>query len=271
MKVTKSLIEAFKPDGDHLRTNVQLFRLDQRRLAFWVGLIAVFMPFIMFFSQYFGVVMRESISHYYYVPFLGGIFVLSLAFIATFLIAFRGVSKWQSRLATAAGWLAFGIAFFPTNEWGFNLDKYADQKSLLFIKIAQSDINPAVLIEHNNLKNAFALSNNSGTLHFLFAALFFVLLAIYSLFIFTQSEDGVSKINGQLTPIKKLRNKIYYASGSLIIFCILLIASNLLPNLWGFFWNDYHLTFWFESLALFAFGIAWLVNGRFWGMALNDN
>jgi hypothetical protein len=37
-------------------------------------------------------------------------------------------------------------------------------------------------------------------------------------------------------------------------------------NLWDF----YNLTFWFESLALWAFGVSWMLKGRFLDKLLLD-
>jgi hypothetical protein len=62
-----------------------------------------------------------------------------------------------------------------------------------------------------------------------------------------------------MPPLKRWRNKIYRSCGWMIVGCIVMIlASN------AFHWD---LLFWFESIAVEAFGISWLVNG---GALLGD-
>lgn len=93
-----------------------------------------------------------------------------------------------------------------------------------------------------------------STLHFVFAASLFLLLSYFALFLFT-------KFRGSLTEAKKKRNRIYVTCGVVILACIALIAIYFL------FLSDTAVAaikpvFWLESLALWAFGISWLIKGE---------
>ena len=44
-----------------------------------------------------------------------------------------------------------------------------------------------------------------------------------------------------------------------------LITGTPLP-----WWNEINATFWCEAFALWAFGISWMVKGRFWDLLLRD-
>ncbi len=97
--------------------------------------------------------------------------------------------------------------------------------------------------------------------HFVSATALFLTLAYFSLWLFTKSS-------GDPTPQKIQRNRLYRACGLIILVCIGLIA------LYGWLLRDSTLAglkpvFWLESIALWAFGWAWLVKGE--GLApLND-
>lgn len=104
-----------------------------------------------------------------------------------------------------------------------------------------------------------ALFPNSGTtaerhVHFASALGLFLVLAYFSLFLFTKSA-------GSPTPQKRVRNAIYRLCGVSMVCCIAAIGvyyaalvntplSALQP------------VFWLESLALWSFGVSWFVKGE---------
>lgn len=119
-----------------------------------------------------------------------------------------------------------------------------------------------------NLASVFALGvaffpTEDGTIqgktHLLCAALFFTILTIFSLFLFTKT-GGSRK---QQTPEKKKRNIVFVLCGIIMLLCIVSILSY-------FVWfkennpcdTDTHPVFWFESIALFFFGISWITKGE---------
>jgi hypothetical protein len=94
----------------------------------------------------------------------------------------------------------------------------------------------------------------AGTIHLISAALFFLLLAFYSLFLFTKGHPNP-------TPQKIKRNRLYRICGYVILGAMLImLLYTLLPAL------NHALTrlkpvFWLETIALWAFGISWLTKG----------
>lgn len=90
--------------------------------------------------------------------------------------------------------------------------------------------------------------------HYVSATLFFLILAGFSLFLFTKS-------GGTATPQKQRRNNIYLTCGVTMLVCIALIP------LYNLFLDDsaiavFHPVFWLETLALWAFGISWMTKGE---------
>jgi len=94
-----------------------------------------------------------------------------------------------------------------------------------------------------------------GTLHLTSAALLFLTFAYFSLTLFTKTDQA------QPTPQKRQRNRVYRVCGSLILVAILLIAivklANVPPGI-----ARLEPIFWLESLAVEAFGVAWLTKGE---------
>ncbi|HPF93693.1 MAG TPA: hypothetical protein PLV65_07140, partial [Tenuifilaceae bacterium] len=93
-------------------------------------------------------------------------------------------------------------------------------------------------------------------IHFLSSALLFIVFAIFSLFLFTKTNKPVKSVG------KKQRNLVFIICGLVIIAVLLIIALIfiLLPKEQI---ASSTLIFWLESIALWAFGVSWLVKGRF--------
>jgi hypothetical protein len=104
-----------------------------------------------------------------------------------------------------------------------------------------------------------ALFPNSGThleqaMHFGSAVALFLVLAYFSLFLFTKSA-------GNPTAKKLVRNRVYKLCGVIMLVCIALIGL--------YYWRltdtavaSAKPVFWLESLALWAFGFSWAVKGE---------
>ncbi len=101
-------------------------------------------------------------------------------------------------------------------------------------------------------------------IHLTSATLLFITLACFSLFLFTKTKDRKT-----MTRQKKRRNIIYIVSGIIMLVCIVLIASYFIFGLYSYP-AIYQLkpVFWFETFALWAFGISWLIKGE---AILKDN
>ncbi|MBO6576877.1 MAG: hypothetical protein JJ896_16095 [Rhodothermales bacterium] len=152
----------------------------------------------------------------YYGTAMRDVFVGVLFAIGWFLFSYRGYDVRDDLAGDLACLFAMGVALFPTTS--------AD---------------PAI-----------------RNVHFASAALLFLVLAYFSLYLFTKSRVGTP-----MTREKRLRNRVYRICGVLMLLCIALIAVYK----WGFedtalaHWKP---VFWLESIALWAFGWSWFVKGE---------
>jgi hypothetical protein len=89
--------------------------------------------------------------------------------------------------------------------------------------------------------------------HFIAAGIFFVLLAYISYYRFTRSGD-------QPTDAKLRRNRLYRTCAIVMLACVVLIPLFDLTHL-STRLAALRPTFVFETLALWAFGLSWLVKG----------
>lgn len=132
--------------------------------------------------------------------------------------------KNDSLLTNIAGGMAFGKALFPTDP------DCCMQKIYTIIPICHPYL---------------------GTIHYVFAGMFFVVLAIVSIKVFT-----IGQVENVDIPISVMNeNKIYKTCGYLMLGFILLVpilAYTKLP----------YTTLICEALALFSFGTSWLIKGR---------
>lgn len=255
--------------------------INQRTLAFFVGLVALGLPTIMLIgvaNPLWPTCYRASISHYYYAPFLGGPFVGALVFIGTYMWVYQGEDKdgAEGRLATWAGVFALGVALFPTSGYGCDATSFTARAMVDFgpnpdtldlIKVPAIDGLP-------DLVPYFQLTSFSATIHYASAALLFSFLAWFALVVFTAVEPHQRNPDGTLKQAKVIRNGIYVACGTIMILCILAMALYAALDAWTgldlSWWPAARMTFWFETVALWAFGLSWMVKGRFWGSALED-
>ncbi len=170
--------------------------------------------------------VQNSISHYYY-TIMGDVFVGTLCAVAVFLMAYKGYSRADNVATNLAGFFALLIPFFATNN---------DPSSLCAIRFLPDAAWRSIL-------------------HYVSAALFFLTLAYISLFLFTKSE-------GAKTAQKIIRNRVYVVCGITMIVALLLIFAVKVFTALGQVLALYHPVFWFEWLALAAFGTSWLVKGK---------
>lgn len=172
----------------------------------------------------FGIDIQENMSSYYHTP-LRDVFVGVLCAIGLFLFCYIGSSNfenWTGNLGCAA---AIGVAWFP-------LDPGSDP------------LRQASLV---------------GYLHSLAGGLFFVTLAIFSVYHFPRNEpeDGCPD---WLT----MRNTAFRFSGAVILLSVLAMGTYLILPRDGLraTLTQYNFLFWAEWVAVWAFAIAWLIKGR---------
>jgi len=178
---------------------------------------------------------KFSISHYYYSS-VGELFTAVLCAVALFMFCYKGhklrpgeKGLSDSAMANLAGIFALGVVLFPTSSTWCITD---------------------------NMRS-FLSSSNTGYIHFSFACLFFITLAIMSMVNFRRTE--------RREEFGKLKNhKTYLACGIIMLACLALIAVYSIwiqPMQIG--WLDKtHPVFCLEAIALIAFGISWLIKGR---------
>jgi hypothetical protein len=101
--------------------------------------------------------------------------------------------------------------------------------------------------------NATRTERIVGMLHGVFGAVFFLTLAFFCLFLFTRTGKA------RPTPQKLQRNQVYRASGIVIVASLILIVvfGWLLDRQFG----ALHPVLWLETVAILAFGLAWLTKG----------
>jgi len=186
--------------------------LDLRKA---VGLIGILLPFVLMLGLLLFFNQENtpaSISHYYYTS-MRNVFVGALSAVALFMFFYSGHDILDDWTGNVAGFFAIGVAWFPTTEI-----------------VGQNDF--------------------IGIIHYISAGIFFLSLAVFSLFLFTKTKDELTK-----TDRKKTRNKIYITCGIIILLSMIIIAFYKLLGL------PSNTVFWAETVALVAFGFSWITKG----------
>jgi len=196
-----------------------------------IGILGIVLPFAMVIGSAIGgyEVIQSSISDYYYTN-MRNLFVGILCAVGLFLFSYKGYEGIDNISGNLAGIFAFGIAFLPT------------EPDCLYM--AQ---------QHNDLIGHFHLAS---------AALFFITIALISIFLFTKIGDD------DPTPEKERRNIVYRVCGYSILAsqALMGIYIGVLKDCYPALQN-YHPVFWLEAIALLMFGISWLLKG---GVLMGD-
>lgn len=101
-----------------------------------------------------------------------------------------------------------------------------------------------------------------GIIHLVSAVLFFLTLIYFSLFLFTKSKPNP-------TAKKEQRNVVFKVCGYIMLCCvILLLVFFLISNEMKIKLEKVYIVFLLETIALWAFGVSWLVKGE---LILKDN
>ncbi|MGQ0839999.1 DUF998 domain-containing protein [Actinokineospora sp.] len=93
-----------------------------------------------------------------------------------------------------------------------------------------------------------------GVLHIVFAAAFFLTLAYFCLVLFRKTDQE------HPGPRKIQRNQVYLACGVIMLVCLALIA--VLAWFFDAATRDLRPALWLETVAILAFGVAWLIKGE---------
>ena len=200
-----------------------------KQLRTAIGLLAFFLPYLLILG---GILVcqespRPSISDYYY-SCVRNIFVGMLCAIGVFMFSYRGYLAREYWLSRLASFTVIVVALCPTTPG------------------------------HPTSAQKFV-----GAIHLLCAAVFFLILAYMSFFLFTRHGR-------RMTPQKRLRNLIYKVCGLIIFSSVLVIGGvKAAVGLDHTFHAPARYMLFFETVAILAFAISWMVkaDGFTW---LND-
>lgn len=237
-------VNRYQAQDQYIYASDPKLRNDQRRLAAFIGLAAIGMPIILALGgtilaeQDLGV-FRKSLSGFYYeTVMLGDIFVGTLFFIGTAMFIYRGWSEDVALLATLGGLSAYLVALFPADGW--------------YVVAGDPPIFETV----------------SDQIHFWAAVVLFAILAWFCFFVFTKVEDHQRNTDGTLLATKRRRNVLYRISGAIIVLALAAVGvGEKVDPEWA---TQVRLTYWGETIALVAFGVSWLIQGRVFGTVAQD-
>ena len=218
----------FDPAGD--APIIMTFKTMRRMIGIFgmaLPIAAIFWTFVLSDCS----TLLDSISAYYHTD-MRDVFVGILCAVSFFLFAYHGYNWLDFITFKCAGFFALGIAFSPTN---IGTDTYPCLKKCA----NQSDL--------------------CSIIHFVSAALFFLTLAFTSFYLFTKFKPNTAKADATIQ--KRRRNVLYRICGVLIFLCLILIAVVYFFCKGGSI-NKINPIFWLETIALFSFGISWLVKGE---------
>jgi hypothetical protein len=197
-----------------------------------VGGIAVLLPFVVVIGDFAlgGDELRSSISAYYYSP-MGNVFVGALSALGVFFLSYQYKPlpgyELDNHLSHGASAAAIGVALFPTAEH-----------------------------EAEVWSGEWFVS----TTHLLCACVLFVLLAIFSLKLFTKTDPV-----RPMSDAKRKRNTVFRVCGWTIVGSIVLVAlSNLVQPP-----DSLRSLLWLETVGVVAFGISWLVKSGIFGILVD--
>ena len=240
--------------------------LAQRHLAAGIGLIAFLLPLGLLLGQWLAGCEFRSISHYYYSRYLGGYFVGCLFFVAAGMMGYGGQSQAEARLTFILGLLAAVVAYVPTVNSGCIGQSEIISQGRVFASHVQSL--PEFMASASSL--GLRLFPGADQLHLICAGLLLLGLAFYVGFGFTRIDWLAALANVDagkyaISPKKIMRNRIYI---TLAVFMVLVLVIGGYYELTGTQagWKSTPGLFWVEALALFAFGIAWFIKGRGFGL-----
>ena len=276
MRAVLYLQGLFQPQDDWPLQSLEQFKRQQQIQALWIGVMAFLLPVFLYFGNRGTDCFRDSISHSYYLPFWGNVFVAITFSIGVLLLFYRGQSRSERKLVIVSALCAFVVALNPTN--GSGCDEIFSQSRVLF------ETHDDVL-----LRSAFPIGMVAGKVHLAGAVLLFVCLAIFNLLVFTALDTTTKSSKKKANRNKVIRNRIYKFCGYMMLLTIVTLAIGFSTNLddceafnasQGITqaiaecdpstWDRYNLTFYFEWLGLALFGAAWFVKGRGGGFLLTD-
>lgn len=248
--------------------------VNRQKLAQLVGILAMALPFLLHLVGALNSCSFDSISHYYYGPYTGTIFIGVAAMVSLALFAYSGKNSLETWLANLAAVSLVVLLIVPTQGVGcedetiplraFATVDVAEDRSIVRLRpFLNADLEPDAqgfvgIFQH------FALSEGTPLFHLGAAGVFIAVLAVFCFFIFTKIDAAHLDPNtGNVTAQKLERNKKYRQSGWVIVACLVLLLIGVLTGLRdNESWDRFNITFWLEAIAVVAFARSWLIKGR---------
>lgn len=216
-------------EGNMFGTRSKDIVISYKNLRRLIGLLGIALPFLCLLGLFITKTqLQPSISHCYYTN-VRDVFIGIMIGVSMFLITYNGYDATDDTVTNLTGLFGIGLALCPCLiSKGSTID------------VGYLNLDPIV----------------SNIIHVSCAALFFILLAVNSIFLFTKTGKDTKVI----TPNKNKRNLIYITCGIVMIVLMLLLV--VLSLALGDEFNNEPIAFFIESFMLFAFGISWLVKGE---------
>lgn len=190
-----------------------------------IGVLGTALPFVVSLGALvlFRTGIQSSLSAYYYTG-MRDVLVGTFWAIGFFLLSYKGYERADDIAGNLGCLFAVGISLFPTAP------DFAPSSAARLI----------------------------GYIHFAFAALFFLTLIYFSLFLFTKTHPRKSPSRRKLQ-----RNIVYKACGYAMCVCLLLIfVYTVLPKEAAYVFLVFNPIYWLEAIAIVAFGVSWLTKGQ---------
>ena len=177
------------------------------------------------------------------------VLVASLCVLGMFLIAYKGYDSLDSRITNVAGVAAIGVAFFPTSDPSFS-PTWVGHVHPLFAAVAMASL-ALMALQFTQTGPANERVGTGKTKRNWLQDIRRMGLALIFRY---QDPEKIRK--GK----KKIRNQVYSSCAWLILVGVILAFAQ---NFWSKSAKDVtQWLFWFEALAVVAFGVSWLVKGE---------
>jgi len=200
---------------------------------------------------------RDKVFDYRALRLLIGLIAFSIPFVVSFLSS-SSLSSISASYHTEARDAFVGMLFIVSAFlWAYNghslkeaLASKAASLAALFVAIFPTSC------DHCE-------TNIVSITHYVAAVIFFSILAYFCFVSFRQHIKGLKGKKG-------LRSKIYFVCGLIMVGCMLIIFVQefILPDETM---KSLNVTFWAEAIALGAFGVAWIVAGKYFSLIVDKD
>lgn len=237
---TTQLITKIEDKNKEEHNKLVLSYMALRNLVGYAGLLLP-LALMLLTKESNGKFSENSISDYYYTR-NGDILVVLMSVLGIFLFTYKGYGKdWKERALTLiAAICALGVAFSPTRG----------------MPVQNKEVQEISIHTH--------IAFGGESIHLLCAATFFIASTFTLIYYFPMSDLTKDELKDR--PAQKIqkikRNKVFKICGWVILACIAILAIYMLLKEAGIFKTNFPVIFAFETVAVIAFGIAWLTKGQ---------